>query len=446
MIVTPVAKHPIAFRNSDGFSTMWKKRCQQPLATAYIITARRCIIRGIVPVTAIPAPAGFVNCEAELEEVRLGVPISGDLAKRLIRCSDDSLPRLLTLARAAKERFKAGTITYSRKVFLPLTNLCRDYCGYCTFRRDPGDAGAHTMTPDEVLAVVREGERLGCTEALFSLGDKPELLFPEMRETLRHLGYKSTLHYLEAMCELVLRETSLLPHPNPGLLSAEWIARLSAVSPSMGLMLETTNDSLLAKGAAHDNAPDKVPARRLRTIEKAGKQNVPFTTGLLIGIGESPEDRVDTLLAIRELHERYGHIQEVIVQNFRVKPTIPMAHWPEPSHGEMLRAVAVARLLLPHVNIQAPPNLSAPYYDDLMDAGINDWGGISPLTPDFINPEKPWPHLEQLRQRTEAKGFLLQQRLPVYPEFIPSLTAKSGLLSEQLRQAVGGNGLARRAA
>ncbi len=299
------------------------------------------------------------------------------------------------------------------------------------------------MTPDEVLAVAREGEKLGCTEALFSLGDKPELLFPEMRETLRHLGYKSTLHYLEAMCELVLRETSLLPHPNPGLLSAEWIARLAAVSPSMGLMLETTNASLLAQGKAHDNAPDKVPAKRLRTIEDAGKQNVPFTTGLLIGIGESPEDRVDTLLAIRDLHERYGHIQEVIVQNFRVKPAIPMANWPEPTRGEMLRAVAVARLLLPNVNIQAPPNLSAPYYDDLVDAGINDWGGISPLTPDYINPEKPWPHLEQLRLRTKAKGFSLQQRLPVYPEFISGVVAKPGLLSEKLRAAANDHGLAK---
>ena len=378
-----------------------------------------------------------------LQEISAETPISREAALRLIHCSENDLPHLLAAARAAKERFKPGTITYSRKVFLPLTNLCRDYCGYCTFRRDPGDPGAHTMTPDEVLSVAREGEKLGCTEALFSLGDKPELLFPEMRETLRHLGYKSTLNYLEAMCELVLRETTLLPHPNPGLLSAEWISRLAAVSPSMGLMLETTNDSLLRPGAAHDNAPDKLPSKRLRTIEDAGKQSVPFTTGLLIGIGESLEDRVDTLLAIRELHQRYGHIQEVIVQNFRVKPSIPMAKWREPDHGEMLRAVAVARLLLPDVNIQAPPNLSAPYYDDLLDAGINDWGGISPLTPDYINPEKPWPHVEQLRLRTAAKGFELQQRLPVYPEFLPSLTTKPGLLSEKLRTAADPRGLAR---
>jgi FO synthase len=380
-----------------------------------------------------------------LEELGSGQPTSRELACQLIRVSDHELPDLLAAAHAAKERFKPGTITYSRKVFLPLTNLCRDYCGYCTFRRDPGQHGAHTMTPDEVLKVAKEGEKLGCSEALFSLGDKPELLFPEMRDKLKHLGYNSTLQYLEAMCELVLRETTLLPHPNPGLLSAEWIARLAAVSPSMGLMLETTNAGLLAPGAAHDNAPDKLPARRLRTIAEAGKQNVPFTTGLLIGIGESLEDRVDTLLAIRDLHRRYGHIQEVIVQNFRVKPEIPMRHWPEPSQGEMLRTVAVARLLMPEVNIQAPPNLSASYYDELLDAGINDWGGISPLTPDFINPERPWPHLDALQQRTQAKGFTLQQRLPVYPEFVLKVSGGE-LLMSKLQAATDPQGLARSAA
>jgi 7,8-didemethyl-8-hydroxy-5-deazariboflavin synthase CofG subunit len=380
------------------------------------------------------------------EDLQFDLPLSRERACRLIRCTDDELPSLLAAALAAKQSFKPDEITYSRKVFIPLTNLCRDYCGYCTFRRDPGQAGAHTMTPDEVLEVVRAGEKLGCSEALFSLGDKPELAFPEMRATLQQLGYKSTLHYLEAMCEMVLRETSLLPHPNPGLLSAEWVARLAAVSPSMGLMLETTNDSLLAPGAAHDNAPDKVPSKRLRTIAEAGKQNVPFTTGLLIGIGETPEDRVDTLLAIREMHRRYGHIQEVIIQNFRAKPEIPMRNWPEPTRDEMLRTIAVARLLMPDVNLQAPPNLSAPYYEDLLDAGINDWGGVSPLTPDFINPEKPWPHLDQLRARTEAKGCSLRQRLPVYPEFLPAIVARPGLLSEKVRAVADPQGCARRAA
>jgi FO synthase len=404
----------------------------------------RCIIRVTVADSPIK-PAGRDHFQDVLGDVR-PEPISRETALALIRCRDDELPEFLSLARAAKERFKPTAITYSRKVFIPLTNLCRDYCGYCTFRRNPEDAGAHTMTPDEVLEIAHAGEELGCTEALFSLGDKPELLFPQMRAMLRHLGYISTLHYLEAMCELVLRQTSLLPHPNPGLLSGEWIARLAAVSPSMGLMLETTNSDLLGPGRAHDNAPDKLPARRLHAIEEAGKQNVPFTTGLLIGIGESIEDRVDTLLAIRALHERYGHIQEVIVQNFRVKPTIPMADWPEPSQGDMLRTVAVARLLLPKVNIQAPPNLSAPYYEELIEAGINDWGGVSPLTPDFINPEMPWPHLEQLRLRTESKGCRLRQRLPVYPEFVGSVTVKPGLLANKLLAATGDDGLARRAA
>lgn len=390
--------------------------------------------------TRQPLPSSY------LDELRAGMPLSRDGACRLIRCAEQDLPALLSAAMGARQRFKPGVVTYSRKVFIPLTNLCRDYCGYCTFRRDPGQPGAHTMNPDEILAVIRAGERMGCTEALFSLGDKPELAFPEMRETLHRLGYKSTLHYLEAMCELVLRETSLLPHPNPGLLSAEWIARLAKVSPSMGLMLESTNASLLAAGAAHDNAPDKIPAKRLHTIEEAGKQNVPFTTGLLMGIGETLNDRVDTLLAIRELHRRYGHIQEVIIQNFRVKPDIPMRDWPEPTQGEMMRAIAVARLLMPDVNIQAPPNLSAPFYDELLDAGINDWGGISPLTPDFINPEKPWPHLEQLKLRTEAKGYVLRQRLPVYPEFVPAVIRQSGLLSEKVQAAIDSDGYARRPA
>jgi len=381
----------------------------------------------------------------KLAELLDRTPLSRESAGQLLRISDDELPQLLRAARAAQQRFKPDVITYSRKVFLPLTNLCRDYCGYCIFRRDPGQAGAHTMTPDEVLEVARAGANLGCTEALFSLGDKPELTFTEMRETLRRLGYNSTLQYLEAMCELVLRETTLLPHPNPGLLSAEWIARLAAVSPSMGLMLESTSTALLAPGAAHDNAPDKVPARRLRTIEEAGKQKVPFTTGLLIGIGETLEDRLDTLLAIRELHYRYGHIQEVIIQNFRAKPGIPMQGWPEPSRGEMLRTVAVARLLMPDANIQAPPNLSSPYYDELLEAGINDWGGVSPLTPDFINPEKPWPHLEDLRRRTEARSFALRQRLPVYPEFLSAAVARGGLLAERTNAAADAQGYAQKA-
>jgi 7,8-didemethyl-8-hydroxy-5-deazariboflavin synthase CofG subunit len=386
-----------------------------------------------------PCPSGL------WDELRDGLPVDRELACRLTRVGDEELLELLAAALALKQRFRPGVITYSQKVFLPLTNLCRDYCGYCIFRRDPGDMGAHTMTPEEVLAVCKAGEKLGCREALFSLGDKPELAFPEMRSTLRHLGYKSTLHYLEAMCELVLRETTLLPHANPGVMSAEWVRRLGRVCPSLGLMLETTSTRLLAPGAAHDRAPDKVPVRRLETIEAAGKHGVPFTTGLLIGIGETLDDRVDAVLAIRELHRRYGHIQEVIVQNFRVKPGIPMGGWPEPPRGDMLRTVAVARLLLGDMNVQAPPNLSSPGYDELLAAGINDWGGVSPLTPDFINPEAPWPHLGELRRRTEASGQKLKQRLCIYPEFVQQVAARPGLMPERLRAAADEQGLARAA-
>jgi 7,8-didemethyl-8-hydroxy-5-deazariboflavin synthase CofG subunit len=399
-----------------------------------------------VPAIYLARGANLQLPSAILDSTSFAAPLSRDAALVLLSSGQANLPNLLTASRAAKERFKANVITYSRKIFIPLTNLCRDYCGYCIFRRDPGDLGAHTMTPDEVLEVARKGENLGCAEALFSLGDKPELLFPEMRDSLRRLGYNSTLQYLEAICELVLRETNLLPHPNPGLLSSEWLKRLAKWSPSIGLMLETTNQNLLAPGGAHDNAPDKLPAKRLRTIEEAGKLGIPFTTGILIGIGETADDRVDSLLAIRDLHRRYGHIQEVIIQNFRVKPNIPMATWAEPTREDMLRTVAVARLLMPEMNIQAPPNLSAPYYEELIDAGINDWGGVSPLTPDFINPEAPWPHLRELERRTESKGQTLKQRLPVYPEFIPQLQARQDLLAEKLARAADAEGLAQRAA
>ncbi len=394
----------------------------------------------------LPASPGERPLASLLAEVRDGRPLSRPLAYRLVRAADHELPLVLEAAAGTRARFKPGIITYSRKVFLPLTNLCRDYCGYCAFRRSPGEAGAHTMTPDEVLAVATAGEKLGCTEALFSLGDKPELIFPEMRASLKRLGYTSTLHYLEAMCELVLRQTRLLPHANPGLLSREWVRRLAAFCPSLGLMLETTSAALLRPGGAHDRAPDKVPSRRLATIEAAAEEGVPFTTGLLIGIGETPEDRVDSLFAIRDRQQRFGHIQEVIIQNFRVKPAVPMRHSAEPSRGAMLRTIAVARLLMNEMNIQAPPNLSAPNYEELLSAGINDWGGISPLTPDFINPEAPWPHLEDLARRTSAAGFRLVQRLPVYPEFLPMFANRSDLLGEKLRAAADASGFAKRAA
>ncbi|HEY4899445.1 MAG TPA: 7,8-didemethyl-8-hydroxy-5-deazariboflavin synthase CofG [Terriglobales bacterium] len=393
----------------------------------------------------LPEDASSADLIAFLREVRDGQLVSRQSALQLLQRDPEVLPELLSTACYLKEQYRPGIITYSRKVFIPLTNLCRDYCAYCTYRRDPGQPGAHTMSPEQVLEVAKQGEKLGCTEALFSLGDKPEAVFPEMRDLLRQRGYRSTLHYLEAMCELVLRETSLLPHSNPGLMSATWIERLRASNPSLGLMLETTSTRLMQKGAAHDNAPDKVPALRLKTIEDAGKLGVPFTTGILIGIGETLDERVDSLLAIQRLHQRYGHIQEVIIQNFRAKPEIPMAASPEPSADDHLRTIAIARLLLRDMNIQAPPNLTEHHYERLLQGGIDDWGGVSPLTPDYINPEAPWPHLLDLQRRTEAVGQQLRQRLPVYPEFVTGVVDRGGLLAGRLLAASDDHGYARAA-
>lgn len=345
--------------------------------------------------------------------------ITRDAACVLIRAREGvELESLMDAAAQLRERLKGRRVTYSKKVFIPLTNLCRDYCGYCTFRRDPGQPGARTMMPDEVLAVAEAGARLGCKEALFSLGDRPEAIFPEMRETLARLGHRTTLSYLAEMCERVLNETGLLPHANPGLMGRKDLETLRQFNPSMGLMLENVSERLSLPGMPHDNAPDKPPSLRLKTIEEAGRLKIPFTTGILIGIGETLDERVDSLFAIRELHERYRHIQEVIIQNFRAKPEIPMRDHPEPSLADHARTIAVARLVLGDMNVQAPPNLSDDGYPFLLHAGLNDWGGISPLTPDFINPEKPWPHIERLAERTAEEGFELAERLSVYPEFV----------------------------
>lgn len=300
------------------------------------------------------------------------------------------------------------------------------------------------MSPDQVLALARAGARLGAKEALFSLGDKPEALFAEHRAFLRSVGHRSTLGYLRAVSARVLEETGLLPHANPGLMTERDLASLREVNVSMGIMLESTSTRLLAPGAAHDRAPDKVPERRLRTIARAGALSIPFTTGILIGIGETHAERVESLLAIRALHERYGHIQEVIIQNFRAKPTIPMRDWPDPVPEDLLRTVAVARLLLgPDMNIQAPPNLSAQGYDRLPAAGLNDWGGISPLTPDHINPERPWPGLAELRRRTESAGHELRERLAVYPEYATRAAFLDERLRDRVSRAVDPDGLVR---
>ncbi len=332
---------------------------------------------------------------------------------------EDGLTALLKIASELRDRVKGKTVTFSPKVFIPLTNLCRDFCGYCTFRKAPDEPGAKIMTFDEVLRVVHQGKLLGCTEVLLSLGDKPEAIYPEMRDFLAQVGLRRTLDYIYQACSVVLEETGLLPHSNPGLMGRRDLRRLKEVNISLGLMLESISDRLGLPSGPHFNAPDKKASLRLKTIEEAGELRIPFTTGLLIGIGENWGERIDSLFAIREMHERHGHIQEVIIQNFRPKPEIPMQGSPEPSQEEMLKTIALARLILGgEMNIQAPPNLSPESYEVYLDAGINDWGGVSPLTPDFINPEAPWPTLATLSNKTAQAGFVLKARLPIYPEFI----------------------------
>lgn len=354
-----------------------------------------------------------------LAQAREGMRLSAQDAYRFETTSSTELLALLQVADELRERHHGDVMTYSRKVFIPLTNLCRDYCGYCTFRKDPGEPGAKTMTPDEVLEVASAGAELGCKEALFSLGDKPEALFPEVRRDLQRYGHRRTLEYLTQMCRVVLEHTPLLPHANPGVMGRKDLERLREVNASMGLMLETTSHRLLGAGMAHHNAPDKDPVIRLKTLENAGKLRIPFTTGILIGIGETFTERVDALCAIRELHERYGHIQEVIIQNFRAKPGIPMQAHPEPTLLDFLRTIAVARLILGgEMNLQAPPNLTPEQYQLLITAGINDWGGISPLTIDFINPEAPWPQIRTLQRVSAELGRRLCERLALYPEYI----------------------------
>ena len=347
------------------------------------------------------------------------------------------LDALLEAASVLRERAHGMVVSYSKKVFIPLTHLCRDYCGYCTFRSDPVAGRAAFMTPDEVLAVAEAGRRAGVKEALFSLGDQPERIFPEARDFLRGYGFERTLDYLAAMTELVLEKTGLLPHANPGVMGPDDLAGLRQSNVSLGLMLESISPRLRRNGAAHWRAPDKAPALRLRVIEEAGRQRIAFTTGILIGIGETIEERIDSLYAIRALHERYGHIQEVLVQPFRAKADTRMACAAEPSLEDLQRTLAVARLILGDMNVQSPPNLVSEDYPLLLAAGINDWGGISPVTQDFINPEAAWPQIAMLERRTREAGLGLRERLAIYPKFardpdfvdarlVPALKAQRG--------------------
>ena len=373
-----------------------------------------------------------------------GKTLTLEEVEALLSARGPVLEDLLVLASRLRDMGHGRTITYSRKVFIPLTMLCRDHCHYCTFAKAPAKVEAPFLTPEQVVAIAEAGRGRGCKEALFTLGDRPEDRYPVAREWLQARGYHSTLDYVRSVAIRVIEETGLLPHLNPGVMSWEDMARLKHVSASMGLMLETSSVRLSHKGGPHFGSPDKVPTIRLRTIEDAGRLSIPFTTGILVGIGETPRERAESLFDIRHLHRTYGHVQEVIVQNFKPKPGTAMQRSPEPEREEFLAAVATARVVLgPNLSVQAPPNLSDPDYPRLIDAGINDWGGVSPVTIDHVNPEAPWPRLRDLERQTAAKGYLLRERLTIYPRYAlrpdPWI---AGRMQEPVRRLVDAGGLA----
>lgn len=395
-----------------------------------------------------------------LDSVENGAAPTLDQATALLSARGDELERLLTVASRLRDRGQVtaghpGVITYSKKVFLPITTLCRDRCHYCIFVDTPGKLlkkGKDAyLSPEQILDVARQGAQMGCKEVLFTLGDRPEERWPVAREWLTEHGYSSTIDYVLAMSRLVLEETGLLPHLNPGVMTWSELQRLRPYAPSMGMMLETTSRSLWSEpGGAHFGSPDKDPALRLRVLEDAGRSRIPFTTGILLGIGETMRDRAESLFAIRDSHERWGHVQETIVQNFRTKSGTAMQNEPDLATQEYVAAVAVARLVMgADAHIQAPPNLTEP--DELhllVRAGIDDWGGVSPLTPDHVNPERPWPQLDDLARMTAAAGHRLEERLTAHPTyvnggedwiderlrpFVTALAAPSGLAQPELR-------------
>ena len=352
-----------------------------------------------------------------LDKARSGARLSDQEALALAACEDTR--QLTGIAADLRDQGFRNVVTYSRKVFIPLTHLCRDVCHYCTFAQVPRRAPAPYMAMDQVLEVAKHGAQLGCKEALFTLGEKPELRYKAAREWLAAAGFASTLDYLRHAAGAVLEQTGLLPHFNAGTMDPAQLSAARPLSPSMGIMLESASERLCEKGMPHYGSPDKVPAVRLQTLEDAGAARIPFTTGILIGIGETRQERIESLLAIRAVQERHGHVQEIIIQNFRAKPETKMAQAPEPDLNELLWTIALARLVFgPAMSVQAPPNLSPGVLAQIVDAGINDWGGVSPLTPDFVNPEAPWPHLDELAAETARAGKDLHERLTIYPAYV----------------------------
>jgi FO synthase len=384
-----------------------------------------------------------MTTDVVLAQAQVERRLSAADALKLADCAD---PRpLMRVAAALGDEGHGGLVSYSRKVFIPLTQLCRDVCHYCTFAHAPRPGEPAYLNAEQVLAIARAGARAGCHEALFTLGDKPELRYGAARDALARLGHESTLSYLAEMAGLVLRETGLLPHLNPGVMTRAYIDRLRPVSVSQGIMLESAAERLRRRGGPHFGSPDKDPAVRLETIRAAGEAAVPFTSGILIGIGETRRERIESLLALRDLHDRYGHLQEIIIQNFRAKPGTRMAQAPEPDLEDHLWTIAVARLIFgPEMNIQAPPNLNPGGLAEMIAAGINDWGGVSPVTLDHVNPEAPWPALDRLAEQTAAAGKLLVERLAIYPAYAraPERWLDSALRAPVLR-AIDAEGLAR---
>lgn len=397
---------------------------------------------------AIHNDSGLVDSANLLAHIRAGIVVDGALDKgaALALADCDQLADLMVLAAQLRDKGFGNTVTYSRKVFIPLTHLCRDVCHYCTFAQTPKKVAAPYLAADDVVAQAKEAAKLGCKEALFTLGEKPELRYKAARGALEQMGFATTLDYVAHVAGRVLKETGVIPHINAGCLTPDEIAMLRKVSASMGIMLESASTRLCEKGQPHYGSPDKDPVVRLQTIEDAGKANVPFTSGILIGIGETRRERIESLLALRDLNERYGHLQEVIIQNFRAKPNTLMAQAPEPDLNELLWTIAVARIVFgAGMSIQAPPNLSPGVLPQLVAAGINDWGGVSPVTPDFVNPEAPWPHLKQLADETALAGKFLDERVTIYPRYLVDVPRwVDAAVSPAVLSHIDGEGLARR--
>jgi 7,8-didemethyl-8-hydroxy-5-deazariboflavin synthase len=343
------------------------------------------------------------------------------------------IDRILDTSRKMRDRIKIGPITYSRKVFINLVNLCRDTCSYCTYKKEPHDPSMIMMKPDQVLAVAEAGRRFHCTEALFVTGEKPEQKYMEAKAWLKSVECSSIVEYVNELSEMVLKKTGLLPHTNAGSLTQKDMLLLKETNVSLGMMLESASQRLSEKGMPHEMAPSKNPKVRMKALENAGQLRIPLTTGLLIGIGETPEELVDSLFAIKEINQKYGHIQEIIMQNFAPKPETWMGRSLPPTYNYFIKSIAIARMVMPEVNIQVPPNLNPNVFEKYLDAGINDWGGISPVTIDYVNPEFPWPSIESVKEVTENRGHKFRARLPIYPEFI---VKDNGFITDSLKNYV----------